>query len=132
MPKPLIILLDDDKTMLNSLMDQLRAKFRSHYSIEAVQTIQEAKDLLELVTSQGSTISLIISDWLLPPDRTNDFLGYVHIKYPSIKLMLLSGYADADSVRELQNTAGILEAMRKPWQEEDLLQKVKGVLEPAL
>jgi DNA-binding NtrC family response regulator len=128
MSKPVILLIDDDKTMLNSLMDQLRNSFKGRYMVEAAQTIVEARELVESLLAQGLTISLIISDWLMPPDRTNDFLEEIHKAYPEIVLIMLSGYADEASVEQARQRANLQGFMRKPWDEEELVAEVKRVL----
>ena len=128
MPKPVILLIDDDKVLLNSLMDQLRDAYRSDYTIEAVQTIHEARSLLEMLSEQQIPVKLIISDWLMPPDRTTNLLIEIHTKWPSINLIMLSGYADDDAVKQAKDHANLKAFIRKPWEEDELMNEIQRAM----
>ncbi len=128
MVKPVILLIDDDKAMLNSLMDQLRAPFKSEYTLEAVQSIQEARMVLAMLYEQGIPVKLIVSDWLMPPDRTNNLLVEICQNHPEILLVMLSGFADAAAVEHAKKFAGLKAFIKKPWDEEDLVRELKALL----
>lgn len=128
MAKPVILLIDDDKSMLNSLMDQLRNAFKAVYTIEAVQTIPEAREVLEMLKEQNIPVQLVISDWLMPPDRTNQLLVEIYKQYPEIAIIMLSGYADEEAVEHARLNANLRAFLRKPWDEDELIQEVKKVL----
>ena len=128
MIKPVILLIDDDKAMLNSLIDQLRAPFKSEYTIEAVQSIGEARAVLAMLYEQGIPVRLIISDWLMPPDRTNNLLVEISETYPEIVLVMLSGFADAAAVEHAKQYAGLKAFIKKPWEEEELVRELKSLL----
>jgi DNA-binding NtrC family response regulator len=128
MSKPVILLIDDDKVMLNSLMDQLRHAYRGDYTIEAVQTISEARNLLEMLAEQNIPVKLIISDWLMPPDRTNGLLVEIHTRWPQINLIMLSGYADEDAVQHARDHANLKAFVRKPWEEDELINEIEKAI----
>ena len=128
MSKPVILLIDDDKTMLNSLMDQLRNSFKSTYTIEAVQTIAEAKSLMQMLDEQGIIVKLVISDWLMPPDRTTNLLVEIHKRWPDINIIMLSGYADEEAVQHAKEFANLKTFIRKPWDEENLIAEVQKAI----
>jgi DNA-binding NtrC family response regulator len=128
MSKPVILLIDDDKVMLNSLMDQLRNAYRGNYTIEAVQTIAEARGLLEMLAEQNIPVKLIISDWLMPPDRTNGLLVEIHTRWPKINLIMLSGYADEDAVQHARDHANLKAFVRKPWEEDELINEIEKAI----
>jgi DNA-binding NtrC family response regulator len=128
MSKPVILLIDDDKVMLNSLMDQLRHAYRGDYTIEAVQTISEARNLLEMLAEQNIPVKLIISDWLMPPDRTNGLLVEIHTRWPNINLIMLSGYADEDAVQHARDHANLKAFVRKPWEEDELINEIEKAI----
>jgi DNA-binding NtrC family response regulator len=128
MVKPVILLIDDDKAMLNGLMHQLRVPFRGEYTIEAVQSIGEARMVLTMLYEQNIPVKLIISDWLMPPDRTNNLLVEISEKYPEILLVMLSGFADEAAVEHAKQHAGLKAFIKKPWDEEDLVRELKSLL----
>lgn len=128
MSKPVILLVDDDKTVLNSLMDQMRSQFKNEYAVEAVQTIQEAREVLQFLTEQNIPIKLVIADWLMPPDRTNSLLVDIKEMYPETAIIMLSGYADDAAVEDAKQKAGLKAFIRKPWDDAALLTEAKKYL----
>ncbi|MCS6905327.1 MAG: response regulator [Bacteroidia bacterium] len=128
MAKPVILLIDDDKTVLNSLMDQLRSAFKNDYTIEAVQTISEAREVLNILSEQNIEVKVVIADWLMPPDRTNDLLVEIHSRYPNIAIIMLSGYADEAAIEHARKNANLQVFIRKPWEEDNIITEVKKFL----
>ncbi len=125
MTKPVILLIDDDKGMLNSLMDQLRSPFKEAFFIEAAQSTTEALDLIDHYQQQQINIPVVISDWLMPPDRTNDMLVKIYQKMPKTKIIMLSGYADDTAVEHARKFANLYAFIRKPWEEKELIDTIK-------
>jgi FixJ family two-component response regulator len=128
MAKPVILLVDDDKTVLNSLMDQLRSAFKNDYTIEAVQTISEAREVLDILSQQNISVKVVIADWLMPPDRTNDLLVDIHNRYPDIAIIMLSGYADELAIEHAKQNANLRVFIRKPWEEDNIINEVRKYL----
>jgi DNA-binding NtrC family response regulator len=125
MTKPVILLIDDDKGMLNSLMDQLRIPFKEGFLIEAAQSTAEALDLIDYYQQQQISIPIVISDWLMPPDRTNDMLVKIYQKMPKTKIIMLSGYADDAAVEHTRKFANLYAFIRKPWEEKEIIDTIK-------
>lgn len=128
MSKPIILILDDDHTVLSSLKDQLIRGFEKKYDIEKALTIEEAQDIINNCEEDGLSIKLIISDWLMPPFKTNDFLVKCHERYPQTPIMMLSGYADEAAVEHARQFANLRAFVRKPWDEDELISEAHKVI----
>lgn len=131
MNKKAIVLIDDDKTVLDSLRMQVEAGFGEQFICEPVQLVEEAWEVIDEFMTDGQGVSLIISDWMMGPDRGDEFLVAVHEKYPTIDLVMLSGYADEESIERAEKLANLKAFIRKPWEEEELLTTLNSILASA-
>ena len=130
MEKKAILLIDDDKTVLDSLRMQVEAGLGKQYFCETVQVVDEAWEVIEELMEEGPGIRIIISDWMMGPDRGDEFLVAVHGKHPSIDLVMLSGYADESSIERAEKLANLKAFIRKPWDEDELLATLDSILSP--
>lgn len=130
MAKPIILLVDDDKQLLDSLTLQIRqSSFGKQVAVETAQQLEEAWETLGALLNDNEKVGLIISDWLFPAEqRGNDFLMKVHKTHPGIPLVLLSGYVDDASVDQAFKEAGLKAFFRKPWDEDELMGGIKTLL----
>lgn len=128
MSKETILLIDDEKTVTDSLLNQLRTAFPMKYRYETAANTEEAMEIIDECYEDGETIELIISDWLMPKVKGHRFLMEVTKKYPDIKQIMLSGFADDESVELAKEEANLKAFIKKPWEEEELIETVKKVL----
>ncbi len=128
MTKPVILCVDDEKLVLDSLVNQLRNHFGSQFIYETAENSEEAWEVINDMFSQGYPISLIISDWLMPIEKGDKFLIDVAAKYPSIALIMLSGHADEASVERAKRYANLHCFIRKPWDKEQLLFEINNAV----
>jgi YesN/AraC family two-component response regulator len=126
--KPAILLVDDDKTVLDSLLYQLKTHFGYDYHYEIAASAEEAKEILEELQQNGNDIRLIITDWLMPETKGDSFLVDIHGQYPDTHLLMLSGYADQDSIDRARETVNLAAYIQKPWEEQELVTTVKQLL----
>ena len=110
---------------------QVEAGLGDQFFCEPVQLVEEAWEVLDEFMEEGPGVSLIISDWMMGPERGDDFLVAVHEKYPAIDLVMLSGYADEDSIERARKLANLKAFIRKPWEEEELLENLTTILSSA-
>ncbi|MCS6833293.1 MAG: response regulator [Flammeovirgaceae bacterium] len=128
MKKPAIICVDDEKIILNSLKTLLKNEFGNQYIIEVSESGEDALELVdELQESEISTV-VLISDWLMPQMKGDEFLIKLHKKFPNIKKIMLTGQADPQSVENAKRNADLFKYMTKPWSDEQLLKTVKEAL----
>jgi DNA-binding NtrC family response regulator len=119
--KPVILCVDDEKVVLDSLTSQLKAVYRHAFEIERASGVEEAFEVIEDIVAEGGDIRLIISDWLMPPHRGDAFLIEVHKNYPEVKMIMLSGQADEEAVERVKQLPTLIGYLRKPWEKEEIL-----------
>ena len=127
MSKQAIICVDDEKMILESLHAQLDRKFGDKYMLEFAESAEEAQELILSLMDEGIEIEAVISDWLMPGMKGDDFLFWVAKLSVSTKLILLSGHVEEEIIKDLDrsNSQGI-RCIYKPWHEENIINHIKG------
>ena len=123
-----IICVDDEKVILVSLKSQLKKMFGSVYRYEFAEDASEAFDIIEELDSDHIKIVIIVSDWLMPGMKGDEFLIKIHEKYPSVVTILLSGQADEKAIQHTIEKAQLHCFLYKPWNEEELFEKLSSGL----
>ena len=96
--KPVILCVDDDATILQSLRILLRNKLGDTYFCEIAESPDEAMEILSDLESENVSVVAVISDWLMPEMKGEEFLIEVHKDYPHIVKFLLTGQADQEAI----------------------------------
>lgn len=116
-----ILCVDDEQNILSSL----RRLFRAHgYQ---VLTAESGKAGLEVLTSQP--VDIVISDMRMPEMDGAQFLEHVRAKWPDTIRLLLTGYADIQSILAAINRGEIYRYITKPWDDNDIVLIVRHALE---
>ena len=129
MKKPTILCVDDEQIVLTSLIGQLNNFLGPQFNYEGFTDAGEALEFLQEVQIEGSIPSLIISDWLMPKMRGDEFLIKVHKQYPAIQLIMLSGQADEECIVRAKKEANLFKFVSKPWDKNELIGDIKRALE---
>ncbi|MEG5040854.1 MULTISPECIES: response regulator [unclassified Microcoleus] len=125
MNKPIILCVDDEPDILNSLKMQLKKEFKNDYFYELAESGDEALDLLEEFQEKAQVI-VVVSDWLMPGIKGDELLIKVHQKYPKIIKVMLTGQANAAAVQRAVEEADLYCCLYKPWQSKDLIEIIKS------
>jgi CheY-like chemotaxis protein len=129
MPKSVILCVDDEEIVLRSLTTQLKEAFGNEYEYEMAQDADEALELLAELNLEGTKTIVIVSDWLMPGMRGDEFFIQVNQQFPNIVKILLTGQADESAIQRAREEANLHYCLFKPWSEADLLATVKSGLE---
>ncbi|MEG4073692.1 response regulator [Microcoleus sp. Pol14C2] len=127
MNKPIILCVDDEPDILNTLKMQLKKEFKNNYFYELAESGDEALDLLENFQEKAQVI-VVVSDWLMPGIKGDELLIKVHQKYPKIIKVMLTGQADAAAVQRAVEEADLYCCLYKPWKSKDLIETIKSGL----
>ena len=113
--KPGLLLLDDEKEILNALKRLLRKDYDVH-------TFSEGEDALAAMPELD--ICLIVSDMRMPNMDGATFLTKAKELNDKPVRILLTGYADMESTARAINDGGIYSYINKPWNNEELKQSL--------
>lgn len=123
-----ILCVDDEAPILKALKEQLKRRFGNQYVYEVAQSAAEAWEVIDEFEQEGIKILIIVSDWLMPNVRGDEFLARVHQRFPEIVTVMLTGQADAAAIERARLEANLYACIHKPWSEEELAQIISTAL----
>lgn len=128
MSKAVILCVDDERIVLDSLRTQLSSSFGNNYIYEAAEDAEEALDLIQELSEEDVSIVVIISDWLMPGMKGDELLIRIHEQFPKVVKILLTGQADEVAIDRAKKFANLHCCLSKPWSEAELLETIKSGL----
>jgi CheY-like chemotaxis protein len=128
MKKKVILCVDDEPMILESLEIQLRAHFGDRFLYESAESAHEAIEVIEDLVDNGLRLLVIVSDWLMPGVRGDEFLIEVNERFPGIIKVLLTGQADDAAIQRAWEVAQIHRCLAKPWSPEELFETIQSGL----
>lgn len=129
MNKKVILCVDDEKMILFVLKQQLKSYFKEQYIYETAENAKEAMDLIDDLKAKNVPIGLIISDWLMPGMKGDEFLIKTHQKYPEIPSIMVTGQAEHEAIENAKKDAGLKACFFKPWEMEEVFPFIEKVVE---
>ncbi len=115
-----VLIVDDNKSMLNKLQDYL-ARYRYEFEILTAVDGQKAMEMLE-----GTDIDLVITDLVMPKMDGFTLLAHINEQYPRILCIAMSGYATDHMVNMLPDN--LLQFVRKPFKIYELIEIIRKSL----
>lgn len=107
-----ILFVDDEDNVLNSLR---RIFLDENYKIRTASSAQKALAILE-----QEPVQLVVSDHRMPGMTGAELLTLVREKYPETIRIMLTGYADVNSIMGAVKDGAVYKFITKPWNDEDL------------
>ena len=107
-----ILIVDDEQPIINSLCRLLR---QDGYDILSATNAMEGLEILA-----RNEVDVVLSDQRMPGMTGVEFLRRVKSIHPDTVRMVLSGYADLQSVTDAINEGAIYKYITKPWDRERL------------
>lgn len=124
MNKYLILCVDDERDVLDSVMNDL-AELAAHFTIEAAESVAEARDILSDAKEEELQLALILCDHIMPDDLGVDFLIELNQspETANARKLLLTGQAGLEETIQAVNHSSLDYFITKPWQG-DALKKI--------
>jgi thioredoxin reductase (NADPH) len=131
MPKPILLAIDDDTSVLEAVVQDLRRHYGQDYRIVRAASGAAALDICRQLQERKDTVALFLSDQRMPGMTGVDFLQQALTIYPDAKRVLLTAYADTEAAIRAINAAKIHYYLNKPWDppEEKLYPVLDDLLE---
>lgn len=128
MSKPAILCVDDESIILTSLTRQLKQVFDDAYVYEMAESADEAFEIIEELEADEINVIVIVSDWLMPGMKGDEFLIKVHQKFPNVVKILLTGQADKRAIERATKEANLHRYIAKPWEQQELIDSIESGL----
>ncbi len=106
------LFVDDEESVLNALK---RIFLDENYRILTATSAEKALEIME-----QEKVHLIISDHRMPKITGAELLSDVKQQWPDTIRIMLTGYADIQSIMGAVNDGAVYKFITKPWNDEDL------------
>lgn len=126
--KPVILCVDDEIMVLESLKRELKESFANRFLYEMAENAADALEIIDELQRDNIDIIIIVSDWLMPGMKGDEFLITVHEKHPNIIKVMLTGQADNEAVNRAKQFANLYSCLHKPWDGEELIKTIESSL----
>jgi thioredoxin reductase (NADPH) len=115
MARPILLAVDDDISVLEAVVQDLRRQYGATYRVVRAGSGQAALDTLRQLKSREESVGLLLSDQRMPGMTGVEFLEQAREIYPEARRVLLTAYADTEAAIRAINTARIHYYLTKPW-----------------
>lgn len=121
MPEPRDILyVDDERSNLIVFEATFEDDFRIHLANSAAEAIEMIDEL---------PIPVVIADQRMPDMTGVEMFSLIRKKHPHIQRVILSGFAESESIISAINDGQVFQFVRKPWQRAELLAVIRRAME---
>ena len=121
MERHTILVVDDEKLILNSIKHVLRSE---NYHLLTAQSGIEGLKLLK-----KHNVQLVISDQKMPKMTGVEFLKMVKVLYPEILTIMLTAHDETKIAIDAIDEVGVYKFILKPWENNDLKITIRRALE---
>lgn len=130
MKTPFYILIVEDEAPVRDAVLRDVEPFENVFPVEAVESAEEAEQMIREIEKDGGKVALILCDHLLPVKNGVQFL-IESMKFPTTRYarkVLVTGQAGHMDTIEAINKAGLDFYVSKPWKTEDFQKVIKDQL----
>lgn len=118
---PVLLIVDDEPNVIHALKRLLRKE-----PIEVLNA-QNGREALSLMATHA--VDILLTDHRMPQMLGIELLSVVKEKYPDTLRMILTGYADIDTIAECVNQGQIFKFFFKPWDDNQLILEIRQAIE---
>lgn len=115
-----IMLVDDEPAILKALKRLIR---KLKCTIITSDSPLEALDILK-----ESPVDIVISDMKMPEMSGDVFLLEVLKNHPQTERIILSGYADSESIENALRNSKVSYFLHKPWEDKEVINAIEIIL----
>ena len=126
MQKPILLAIDDDTSVLEAVVQDLRRNYGQTYRILRAASGGAALDICRQLTERKETVALFLSDQRMPGMTGVEMADSARKAAPELPILMVTGYADAHAIEKLVSMDSIL---RKPFKVADLAGAVRKAIE---
>lgn len=120
----IILLVDDEFILIESLRIQLSNILPQHILLESAMSGEEAIQLIDEFDTEKHELLLLICDFHLADMKGTDILRHALKKYPDLRKIILSGQSNAAQIEDFKSDFPKTTVLDKPWN----FEKIKAVV----
>jgi len=115
MAKPVLLIVDDESQVLNTVDRDLRAHYKNEYRIVKASSGPDALKSAMQMKRRATPVALFLVDQRMPDMTGTDFLVQAMHIFPEARKVLLTAYADTNAAIASINEIGLDYYLMKPW-----------------
>ena len=116
-----IAFVDDEELVLGTLS---RIFENEPYEVYTFDTPSKAVEAME-----QHSFCVVVSDQMMPEMDGTEFLGQIRDRWPDIVRILMTGYAETETVIKAINQGSVFRFVSKPWEIRELRQIVRDAFD---
>jgi two-component system sensor histidine kinase/response regulator len=128
MSEQVILCIDDETIVLDSLKEQIEKGFKGELTVEVAESGDEALEIFDELLQEGLEVPVVIADFIMPGMNGDALLEKIHSIKPAAKKILLTGQASIEGVGNAINKANLYRFISKPWEKDDLILTIKEAM----
>jgi DNA-binding response OmpR family regulator len=132
MRQNVVIVVDDDLTILELLRYQITDAIGGVCDVELATSGGEVEDLLTSLVEQGKNVKVLVTDYFLDDCTGVDIIERVKKHYPNCSTVLLTGQHQRDIERVASSTIIPDRYFSKPWNSFELKAHLNNLLSDTL
>lgn len=113
--KPIIVAVDDDVSVLEAVVQDLRKNYGGCFKFIRAASGQEGLDKLQKAKACGENVALIVADQRMPNMTGVEFLSLAARLFPLASRVLLTAFADTEALISAINVSKVDYYLSKPW-----------------
>ena len=125
MSKKAILCVDDEAIIVMSIKMELKSHFKDRFFFETALNAAEGLSIIDELCADGVKLILVISDWLMPGMKGDEFAAKVKERHPDIHTILITGHAPKETIEQITNAHLISAVLQKPWNNRELITTVE-------
>lgn len=129
MSKTVILCVDDENFILQSLKNELVSMFDHQYLVETAENGTEAEEIFGELLQGHYTVPVVLCDYIMPGMKGDELLKRLHRLSPQTRKILLTGQATLEGVTNAINEANLFYYIEKPWKKMELKAVIATALE---
>ena len=118
---PGVLIVDDEPNTLALITQLLQHEFPVH-------TAPSGSDALRVLEHEAD-IGVLIADQRMPGMTGTELLNRVMLRYPDIVRIILTAYADIDTLIDAINAGKVFQYVTKPWDNRELTMIIRSAME---
>jgi len=128
MTKEAILCVDDEVLIVMAIKEEIKRHFRERFIYETAYSAAEGIEVIDQLSAGGIELILVISDWLMPGMKGDEFLSEVKHRNPGIKTILVTGQASRQALDRIKAEGLVNLVILKPWRNLELIEKIEDLL----
>jgi len=127
-PDKAILLVDDEAIILLAMRRELRSELGPSFRYEIATSAEEGLAVIDELAADGVRVVLVISDWLMPGMKGDEFVVRVRGIHPDVRTVMVSGQIDEDQLDKLKASGALDSFFLKPWDPVRLVSECRRLL----